>query len=185
MNHCKSKQIVWFSVEPGCFHNFISSSSLNKLADSGFSFTLLSLTKGSSRSKQISKVNNLTIENFDFLSSPSLLLNADIVAIDGYRLPDRLIVLARSYLRKKTIYIQHGIYTTLQRKRINSHVVRKTFYYSLFALLFLFRFLFICCTNYFVAFCSLLGGRSIEFFESNQRFYGLIYDPLEYWILFI
>ena len=64
--------------------------------------------------------------------SASKLLLADIIIVDGYRLPDRLICYARNMSNKKNIYIQHGRYTLLKHKWYKAHFQKKLMAYTLF-----------------------------------------------------
>jgi hypothetical protein len=96
-----------------------------------------------------------------------------ITLFDGYRLPDRICMSAinRSFSDKThIIYIQHGRYTRLKRKLLNSHVILKAKCYLRFSLETLFS------TPSSLA--PIISKRPI--FADT----AFLYSPLEYWSSF-
>lgn len=116
----------------------------------------------------------------EYISSPMSLFSRNshyglnIVFFDGYRLPDRLSLLLMNIRRQsnfKTFYIQHGRYTKLDRKYINKHILKKSFFYSLF----LFNAFF---------YMPLSTLRHILYKKPIFIDFSFIYSPLKYWIQF-
>ena len=95
------------------------------------------------------------------------ILNANLVIIDGFRFPDRLITNLRKLSNKETIYIQHGRYTKIKRNYFSKHVRMKFIgYLSLLIRLFLKKPL-----KTFIA-----ASQRKTFIEK-----GFLYTPISYW----
>ena len=124
-----------------------------------------------------SSYDNFTVE---YIFSPFLVFSQTSVSkftfifFDSYRLPDRLSLLWNNICKPpnvQTFYIQHGRYTKLKRKILNKHIIKKSFFYTIF-LLRTFLYLPFSCIH------LLFLNKTI-----NADF-GFLYSPLQYWIDF-
>ena len=114
----------------------------------------------------------------EYISSPLTLIGQDlqydlnIVFFDGYRFPDRLLLLWINLLELpnvQTFYIQHGRYTKLHRKYISSNVIKKTFFYSIF----------LVNASFYMPFSilRLVFSKKLIYID-----FGFIYSPSGYWL---
>ena len=113
----------------------------------------------------------------NYVSSPFTLFRRssqyalNIFFFDSYRLPDKLSLLwnnIRKPVNVKTIYIQHGRYTKLNRRYISTHILKKTFFY----LIFLFKTFF----HIPLPVLKLFLLKSHIFVD-----FAFIYSPFHYW----
>lgn len=96
------------------------------------------------------------------------IIDTKILILDGFRFPDRLITRLRNEKFHKNIYIQHGRYTKIKRSWFSRHVIRKLYYYGLFA----FR-------------CFLISPlRTIKAIFQKRTIVdlGFLYSPMNYWL---
>ena len=127
-------------------------------------FYIIKLKKNYRLSKSKKSRNQAKYLNFSHLDR---ILNANLLIIDGFRFPDRLISNIRRLSNRETIYIQHGRYTTIKRNYFSNHVrIKLIGYFSLLIRLFLKKPI-----KTFIA--SIKRKTLIE--------KGFLYEPLNYW----
>lgn len=172
---------LWFVPEPGCFHSFLDKDDVIEILNHGNQLLLISLLPKSKKTVQVRQVEGIPIQIFDGINHCKQILKSEVVIIDGYRLPDQIIVWARKNFcpNSRSIYIQHGRYTELKRMCINSHIVRKFCYYAYFSLVF---FGTLIVTKTIVLIQHRFSLRKL--LPKSGQFIGLVYEDMDYWIAF-
>ena len=127
-------------------------------------FYIIKVKKNYRLSKDKKSRNHAKYLNFFYLDR---ILNANLLIIDGFRFPDRLITNMRRLSNRETIYIQHGRYTRIKRNYFSNHVrIKFIGYFSLLIRLFLKKPI-----KTFIA--TIKRKTLIE--------KGFLYEPLNYW----
>lgn len=165
------KRVYWVEPEKGCFHFFLDKKHEEQLAHHGIELIPCFLMPDKSSQSDKNLLPHKDFLNLADKTNLREVLNSELVIFDGYRPPDRALAYYRELIAHKSIYIQHGRYTSLKRVRIRFNLLRKVKYYSIFFMRLPRKFFLRRMRDIFM----LSRGKEMQYLT------GLIYEEVSYW----